>query len=536
MQEKSNKEIVDTVKIFDTTLRDGEQSPGCSMHVEEKLKVARTLNELRVDVIEAGFPAASPGDFHAVQQVAKLNLEATICGLARSQTKDIDAVAKALEATSRRRLHVFIATSPLHRKFKLQMEKDEILQRIDESVRYARQYFDDIEFSAEDAGRTELDFLSEAFSVAVNAGATTLNIPDTVGYTTPLEFANIFKHVKASLAEHQKAKNVILSCHCHNDLGLAVANSLAAVEAGARQIECTINGIGERAGNTALEEVVMALRTRKPYYQVETNINTKRLYPSSRLVSHITGSRVQPNKAIVGSNAFAHEAGIHQHGMLKNRNTYEIMQPEDVGIEKTSLVLGKHSGRHAFKDRLTELNLGVADEDINDLFKRFKQLADRKKEILDEDIEALVLGEYSSVGPWELHSLQVQTSVRDGQQNATAIVEVLHEKNLIVATGEGDGPVNAVVNSLRKIMHKEIELYDYSIQNISIGDDAQGEVKVSLSINGERRNGSGSSTDIVEATALAVINSINREAKRVKALTIKCIKQKKIIPIKSKKE
>lgn len=501
----------ETVKIFDTTLRDGEQSPGCSMNVDEKLKIAKALDELGVDIIEAGFPAASPGDFESVTKVAALNLNATICGLARSQPGDIESVARALEPAPNKRLHVFIATSPLHRQFKLQMEKEEILQSIHDSVTFARQYFDDIEFSAEDAGRTELDFLSLAFETAAAAGATTLNIPDTVGYTTPSEFANIFTHVKKSF---QDRDDIILSSHCHDDLGLAVANSLAAVEAGARQVECTINGIGERAGNASLEEVVMTLRTRKPYYGVDTNINTKRLYPTSRLVSHITGSSVQANKAIVGRNAFAHEAGIHQHGMLKNRSTYEIMQPEDVGIEKSSLVLGKHSGRHAFKERLQSLGLSYQSENLNDLFAQFKKLADRKKDITDEDIEVLVLGKQSQSGPWELFSLQVQTTVRHGQQNATAIVEVLHKGNPVLATADGDGPVNAVINAMRKAMNTEIELFDYRIQNISIGDDAQGEVKVSLSIDGQQRNGSGASTNIVEATALAVINCINREYKR----------------------
>jgi 2-isopropylmalate synthase len=500
----------DTVKIFDTTLRDGEQSPGCSMNVDEKLKIALALDELAVDVIEAGFPSASPGDFDSVNRVAALGLDATICGLARSQKTDIESVAKALEPAPNKRLHVFIATSPLHRKFKLQMEKDEILEKIHDSVTFAKQYFDDIEFSAEDAGRTELDYLSQAFATAADAGARTLNIPDTVGYTTPSEFANIFVHVKETLKNYP---DIVLSSHCHDDLGLAVANSLAAVEAGARQVECTINGIGERAGNASLEEIVMALRTRKAYFGVDTNINTKRLYPTSRLVSHITGSSVQSNKAIVGRNAFAHEAGIHQHGMLKNRNTYEIMQPEDVGIEKSSLVLGKHSGRHAFKERLQSLGLAYKDENLNDLFAQFKQLADRKKDITDEDIEVLVLGKQSQSGPWELYSLQVQSSVRHGQQNATAIVEVLHQGKPVLATADGDGPVNAVINAMRKAMNTDIELFDYRIQNISIGDDAQGEVKVSLSIDGQQRNGSGASTDIVEATALAVINSINREYK-----------------------
>ncbi len=501
----------DIVKIFDTTLRDGEQSPGCSMNVDEKLKIANALNELGVDIIEAGFPAASPGDFAAVNKVAALNLRSTIAGLARSQQGDIEAVAKALEPAPNKRLHVFIATSPLHREFKLQMEKEQVLESIHNSITFAKKYFDDIEFSAEDAGRTELDFLSEAFKVAVAAGAKTLNIPDTVGYTTPIEFAKIFTHVKKDFKDRS---DIILSSHCHNDLGLAVANSLAAVEAGARQIECTINGIGERAGNAALEEIVMALKTRKSYYGIETRINTKRLYPTSRLVSHITGSTVQANKAIVGRNAFAHEAGIHQHGMLKNRNTYEIMKPEDVGIEKTSLVLGKHSGRAAFKERLKSLGIVYKGENLNDLFAQFKKLADRKKDITDEDIEVLVLGKQSQSGPWELFSLQVQTIVKHGHQNATAIVELLHKGDPVIATADGDGPVNAVINAMRKAMNTEIELFDYRIQNISIGDDAQGEVKVSLSIDGKQRNGTGASTDIVEATALAVINSINREHKR----------------------
>ena len=375
------------VHIFDTTLRDGEQSPGCSMNVQEKLQVARVLDELGVDIIEAGFPAASDGDFLSVKSVGELGLNATVAGLARSRHGDIEAVARSLDNCKHKRLHTFIATSPIHREFKLKMSRQQIIDEMVSAVEFGRQWFDDIEVSAEDACRTELDYLVEFFQAAVDAGARVLNVPDTVGYTTPGEARDMFRHIADNL---ENAENVILSCHNHNDLGLAVANSLAAIDGGARQVECTINGIGERAGNCSLEEVVMTLRTRHDRYGLETGIETSRLYPASRIVTAVTGSRVQPNKAIVGRNAFAHEAGIHQDGVLKHAETYEIMKPETVGVPENSLVLGKHSGRHAFNDRLQTLGYTVDKEQLNELFVKFKALADRKKSVYDEDIEAPV--------------------------------------------------------------------------------------------------------------------------------------------------
>src|SRR5688572_6880954 len=374
------------VLIFDTMLRDGEQSPGCSMNLAEKLEMARALRDLGVDIIEAGFPIASPGDFESVQASAREIQGPVIAGLARCNPADIDRAAEALKDAPRKRIHVFLATSAIHREFKLKMTPEEIIRRAVESVKRARGYCEDIEFSPEDAARTELDFLTEVCEKAVEAGATTLNIPDTVGYAVPSHYADIIRHLKTKV---RGADKVIFSVHCHNDLGLAVANSLAALQEGARQIECTINGIGERAGNTALEEIVMALRTRQDFYNLTTGINTKLLYPVSRKLCLVTGTQVQRNKAIVGQNAFAHEAGIHQDGMLKERSTYEIMKPEDVGIPRTELVLGKHSGRHALRQRIQDLGYHLTEEQLNKVFEAFKQLADRKKEIYDADIEAL---------------------------------------------------------------------------------------------------------------------------------------------------
>ncbi len=383
-----NAVTADRVLIFDTTLRDGEQSPGCSMTQPEKLRVARALAELGVDVIEAGFPAASRGDWEAVNAVAREVREPIIAGLARCTREDIELAARALEPAQRRRLHVFLATSAIHRQYKLNMAQEQIISRAVEGVRIAREYCDDVEFSPEDASRTELDFLAQVVQAAIEAGATTINIPDTVGYTVPDEFAELFNYLRA----HVKGiEHVTLSVHCHDDLGMAVANSLTAVRAGARQIECTINGIGERAGNCSLEEVVMALRTRTGFFGLTTGVNTTRLYPTSRLVSAITGMPIPRNKAIVGENAFAHESGIHQHGMLKHHSTYEIMQPQDVGLPRSNLVLGKHSGRHAFRDRVKQLGFDLDELEINRVFEEFKALADRKKELFDGDIEALVL-------------------------------------------------------------------------------------------------------------------------------------------------
>src|SRR5579884_1037851 len=393
----------DRLIIFDTTLRDGEQSPGASMNLAEKLQVAHALKDLGVDVIEAGFPIASPGDFEAVQAIAREVRGPVICGLARCNSADIDRAGEALRDCPRRRIHVFLATSAIHREFKLKMAKEEILRRSIEGVRRAKQYTDDIEFSPEDAARTELDFLAEVVEAAIDAGATTVNIPDTVGYAVPTQYAATIAHLKKHVRNIDKA---VISVHCHNDLGMAVANSLAAVMEGARQVECTINGIGERAGNCALEEVVMAIKTRQDYFQVTTNINTKKLYPTSRLVSHVTGIQVQRNKAIVGQNAFAHEAGIHQDGLLKERSTYEIMRPEDVGVPRTDLVLGKHSGRHALRERVTEMGYTLSDEQLETLFHDFKALADKKKEVYDDDLIVLIEN-YLHSGPtvWTLEAV-----------------------------------------------------------------------------------------------------------------------------------
>ncbi|HRA89523.1 MAG TPA: 2-isopropylmalate synthase, partial [Planctomycetaceae bacterium] len=393
----------DQIIIFDTTLRDGEQSPGCSMNTREKLEVARALVELGVDVIEAGFPIASPGDFEAVSQIAaKFGDRTTICALARSREDDINRAKAALESAEKRRIHVFLATSAIHREFKLKMDKHQIIDRAISSVKLAKEFCDDIEFSPEDAARTELDFLCEVVEKTIDAGATTVNIPDTVGYATPNHYFKVISYLKQHVPNISKA---IISAHCHDDLGLAVANSLSAVEAGARQIECTINGLGERAGNAALEEVVMAIRTRADYYGVHTKINTQRLYPTSHLVSSITGMKVQRNKAIVGQNAFAHEAGIHQHGMLQERSTYEIMRPEDVGYVGQNLVLGKHSGRHAFRDRVIQLGFNVEDAELQRAFDDFIVLADKKKEIYDSDIVALIENHMTdAVDRWKLVS------------------------------------------------------------------------------------------------------------------------------------
>src|SRR5438132_1606187 len=394
----------DQVLIFDTTLRDGEQSPGCSMTRPEKLRVARALAELGVDVIEAGFPAASRGDFESVEAVAREVPGPSICGLARCNFEDIELAARALAPAPRHRIHVFLATSAIHRQYKLNMAQDEILRLAAAGVGRARELCDDVEFSPEDASRTELEFLAQVIEAAIGAGATTVNIPDTVGYTVPDEFAELFRYLRKNV---RGIDTVRLSVHCHDDLGMAVANSLTAVVAGARQIECTINGIGERAGNCALEEVVMALKTREAFFDCRTNVNTSRLYPTSRLVASITGANVPRNKAIVGENAFAHESGIHQHGMLKNAQTYEIMRPEDVGLSRTSLVLGKHSGRHALRERIGKLGFAIDDAEFERVFQEFKTLADRKKELFDGDIEALVLNaEGHEAGPWVLAHLE----------------------------------------------------------------------------------------------------------------------------------
>jgi 2-isopropylmalate synthase len=445
---------VDRIRIFDTTLRDGEQAPGCSMTLREKLRVAKSLAELNVDVIEAGFPAASPGDFESVKAIAEANLGPVICGLARCNAGDIEKVHAAVKAADRHRIHVFVATSAIHREHKLKMAKEEIIKSAVGAISMARELCDDVEFSPEDASRTELAYLAEVVSAAIEAGATTVNIPDTVGYTVPAEFDNLFRYLNEHVAG---IDDITLSVHCHNDLGMAVANSLAAVAAGARQIECTINGIGERAGNCSLEEVVMALKTRTEFFDLATDIETTRLYPTSRLVSSITGMHVPRNKAIVGENAFAHEAGIHQHGMLQHASTYEIMLPADVGLSRSNLVLGKHSGRHAFRDRVRELGFELDDFETNRAFQEFKKLADRKKDVYDGDIEAIIMSaDSTSPGPWTLQSLKVQT--RTGEDADASVVLLGEDGKEVAYAAEGDGPVAASFLALEKATGIDLEL------------------------------------------------------------------------------
>ena len=501
--------------IFDTTLRDGEQSPGCSMSVDEKLDVAKALVELGVDVIEAGFPIASPGDFEAVQRIAReFGGQTTICGLARCRTEDIDRAWGALQDAQNVRIHVFLATSAIHREFKLKMAKEEIVRRAVESVKYTCDQMaarpdittPNVEFSPEDAARTELDFLVEVVEKAIEAGATTVNIPDTVGYATPNHYFKVISHLKQHVSNIDKA---VISVHCHNDLGLAVANSLAGVEAGARQVECTINGLGERAGNAALEEIVMALRTRKDYYGVESRINTQKLFPTSRLVSSITGMKVQRNKAIVGQNAFAHEAGIHQHGMLQNRSTYEIMTPADVGFIGTNLVLGKHSGRHAFRDRVASLGYTLDNATFQKVFDDFITLADKKKDIYDADLVALIEKQTHQIPEkWKLTAFHVFGGTGT---IPTATVELQHEgggKTQDASTG--DGPVDAIFRCLERMTGITARLTDYSVKSVSSGKDAQGEVSVEIDLNGRMYHGKGVSTDIIEASALAYLQALNK--------------------------
>ena len=501
------------IRIFDTTLRDGEQAPGCSMTLSEKLRVAKALSELNVDIIEAGFPAASPGDFESVKTIAERNFGPVICGLARCNPADIEKVYEAVKYADRHRIHVFVATSAIHREHKLKMAKEEIIKSAVGAIKLARELVDDVEFSPEDASRTELSYLAEVVSAAIEAGATTVNIPDTVGYTVPAEFDRLFRYLKEHVA---RIDEITLSVHCHNDLGMAVANSLSAVGAGARQIECTINGIGERAGNCSLEEAVMAIKTRAEFFGLETGIDTTRLYPTSRLVSNITGMHPPRNKAIVGENAFAHEAGIHQHGMLQHASTYEIMRPEDVGLAKSSLVLGKHSGRHAFRDRLVELGFELDEFETNRAFQEFKKLADKKKDVYDGDLESLVMNAGgASSGPWTLRSLEVQTHT---DQPATAAVNLVFENSKEVSeSAHGDGPIAAAFQALEQATGVELVLKNFELHSASIGEDAQGEVTVTVEHDGQSFRGHGASVDIVEAgcrACLEVMNRILRRAER----------------------
>jgi 2-isopropylmalate synthase len=496
------------IRIFDTTLRDGEQSPGASMNLTEKVEIAQALVQLGVDVIEAGFPIASPGDFASVREIAAAVTGPVICGLARCNDGDIDRAWEALREARRPRIHVFLATSAIHREFKLRMGEEEVLARAVAGVRRARNLCDDVEFSPEDAARTEPDFLCRVVEAVIAAGATTVNIPDTVGYATPAQMHRVISTLRDRVPGIDRA---VISVHCHDDLGLAVANSLAAVEAGAGQVECTINGIGERAGNCSLEEVVMALRTRCDHYGCQTGVVTQRLVPTSRLVANITGIRVPRNKAIVGRNAFAHEAGIHQDGMLKERSTYEIMRPEDVGLERTDLVLGKHSGRAALADRAAALGYQLSAEQLQTVFEQFKQLADRKKEIYDGDIAALCEHQFAALP--EEFTYEGYTITCTSGLPPTVTLRVRHEGETRSATvTAGDGPVDAIFLAIEKVTGITTACRDFRVQAVTVGKDAQGEVEVELEHDGQVQRGRGVSTDSLEASAKAFLAAINRLA------------------------
>ncbi|MFY9287593.1 MAG: 2-isopropylmalate synthase [Alphaproteobacteria bacterium] len=500
------------VIIFDTTLRDGEQSPGAAMNLEEKLRIASALEDLGVDVMEAGFPVASKGDFEAVNEIAKKIKKSTVCGLARAQVGDIERAGEALKPAASGRIHTFISTSPLHMKHKLQMAPEKVLQAVIDSVTLARKLIDDVEWSAEDGTRTEHDFLCRCVEAAIKAGARTINIPDTVGYTTPQEYADLIKMLMNRVPNMDKA---IISTHCHNDLGLAVANSLAGVINGARQVECTINGLGERAGNAALEEIVMALKVRQDLMPFTTGIKTENITRTSHLVSTITGFVVQPNKAIVGGNAFAHESGIHQDGMIKNRQTYEIMTPQSVGLSKTSLKLGKLSGRNAFRSKLQELGYELGDNALNDAFERFKSLADKKKDIFDEDIMALVDDEAAQANNrTKFVSLEIYAGSK-GPQSATLEVEV--EGQHMRAKATGNGPVDATFNAIKELMPHNATLQLYQVSAVTQGTDAQAEVTVRLEENGRTVIGQSADPDTLVASARAYIHALNKLAiKRLK--------------------
>ncbi len=499
--------MADKLIIFDTTLRDGEQSPGASMTAEEKLAIAHLLEKMRVDVIEAGFPAASQGDFEAVRQVAREITDSTVCALARAVEGDLDLAAKSVEPANSGRIHTFIATSPIHMREKLRMSADKVLDRAVWAVRKARNHTDDVEFSPEDAGRSEFEFLCRIIEAAIDAGARTINIPDTVGYNMPSQFGKLIEDLMNNIPNSDKA---VFSVHCHNDLGVAVANSLAAVLKGARQVECTVNGLGERAGNASLEEIVMAVRTRKDFFACDTNIDTTQIVPASRLVSSVTGFPVQPNKAIVGANAFAHESGIHQDGVIKKRETYEIMRPQDVGWATSKMVLGKHSGRHAFQQRINELGFKFeSDDELLSAFEKFKNLADRKHEIFDDDLIGLMVeaGMPHGSEAIELKSLKVCS---DTDCSPVAQVTLKMNGGNFDAEAQGNGPVDACFKAVSSLIEFSPSLELYSVNSITSGTDAQGEVSVRLKENGHVVNGHGADTDIVIASVKAFIDAVNR--------------------------
>ncbi|MEZ4358236.1 MAG: 2-isopropylmalate synthase [Eubacteriales bacterium] len=492
------------IKIFDTTLRDGEQSPGCSMNLNEKLKIAKQLERLKVDTIEAGFAISSPGDFESVKAIAEVIKECSVASLCRAVKRDIDTAYEAVKGAANPVIHTFIATSDIHMQYKLQMKPDEVLERIREMVTYSKSLLPNVEFSAEDASRSDREFLKKAVEMAINCGATVVNIPDTVGYATPDEMYDIISYLKKNV---ENIDRVDVSVHCHNDLGMAVANSIAAIKAGASQIECTINGIGERAGNAALEEVVMAIQTRGQYLDAYTDIDTTQLYRSSNKLSRIIGVNIPPNKAIVGANAFAHEAGIHQHGVMKNRLTYEIMTPESIGLIKNSMILGKHSGSHAFKERLSELGYRLAQDEVDVAFEEFKKLCDKKKEVTDYDIEALVEHKSQTVKHYKLEKYIINSG---NTLTSTANIVLNHDGEMVEKVSLGDGPVDAAYKAVEKIVQMKFKLMDYKIKSVSQGEDALGEVTVKVNYNGNTYIGRGLSTDILESSILALLHAVNK--------------------------
>lgn len=494
-----------TIKIFDTTLRDGEQSPGCSMNIKEKIEIAKQLEKMGVDVIEAGFAIASPGDFASVMAVAKTVKNAVVASLCRAMPKDIDRAYEAVKYAQHPRIHTFIATSDIHMKYKLRASEEEVLETAVNMVKHAKKYCSDIEFSAEDASRSNPAFLFRVFEAVIKAGATVINVPDTVGYTTPDEYYNLIKSIREGVPNIDMAE---ISVHCHNDLGMAVANTLAAVRAGATQVESTINGIGERAGNAAMEELVMALNTRKDFYGVRTNIDATQIYGASQLVSKITGMKIQHNKPIVGRNAFAHESGIHQHGVLANSSTYEIMTPESIGLSTNSIILGKHSGRHAFENRLKELGYTLTSEQLEDIFKNFKDLADKKKVIYDKDLEALI--QEKAIEVLETCKLNQFTINCGNTITSTATINMNKNNEDFEEVALGHGPIDAAFKAIEKIVDDKFDLEDYSLNSVTEGEDAQGEAIVKIKRYGKLYTGRGLSTDVVEASIKAYINAINK--------------------------
>ena len=504
----AKKQKNDRIIIFDTTLRDGEQSPGATMTIEEKILIAEVLDSMGVDIIEAGFAIASEGDFAAVNAIAKRTKEASVCSLARARSADIERAAEAVKPAKKPRVHTFISTSDIHIQYQLNSTRKVVLEQIADSVKLARKLCDDVEWSGMDASRSDPDFLMKAIEIAIKNGATTVNIPDTVGYTLPHQFYDLITRIKNTVPNIDKA---IISVHCHNDLGLATANSLAAIQAGARQIECTINGLGERAGNTSLEEVVMAIKTRSDALKFNTDIDTTQIMRASRLVSSVTGFAVQNNKAIVGANAFAHESGIHQDGMLKNANTYEIMSPESVGWTRSKLVMGKHSGRHAFKDKLKELGFNLGDNSFEDAFNRFKALADKKKHVFDDDILALIDDRVMQGGtiPYQFIALEVSCGSKT-KAKAALELKVNGKKQQVISNG--DGPVDATFNAIKKLIPFKPQLELYQVHAVTGGTDAQAEVTVRLSLDGRIVNGNAADTDTLVASARAYLNAVNRIA------------------------